>query len=173
MDAVLDRNFAKLERLTAVVRSELAGWSASQLSLRPAVGVWSALDVVSHLALVEESFLGSVRENLAKGVAVGWRDRVGALMVNTVMRSSLRVKAPASASRVLPQSDVGFARWNRVRLDLGGLLKTLEPEQMRFGVFLHPVAGWMDIRTGMEFLAAHVQHHQYQLRRLKAYAFGR
>lgn len=168
----LKRRFAKLEGQKRAVVAEVGALSAAQLNFRPGSGVWSVLDVVDHLIKVETGWLGAVRTELPDGKPVTLRDRVGAMVVNGVMRSPIRVRVPAGAEMVLPAPAVdreeAGARWDGVREEMVGLLSSLTPSQLRCGVFRHPVSGWMTVAGSLDFLSAHLRHHEYQLGRLRA-----
>ncbi len=161
----------KLETQKCDVLSEVARLSSTQLRFRPQPGDWSALDVLDHLVKVEESLLRTVRRHLPDGVAISARDRVGALLITSVMLSPMRVKVPASASMVLPAATMDLpaivASWSSVRDQMANLLESLQPAQFRMGVFQHPVSGWMTMTDTLRFISAHLQHHRYQLNRLK------
>jgi hypothetical protein len=167
----LERRFSHLERQKQALLEDLATWPAARLSFRPAPSAWSALEVLDHLCRVERGWTLAVRRNLADGPQVTVRDRVGALVVNAVMRSPRRVKVPAAATAVLPAGAHDLpalaSRWADGRLQMHALLDGLVPGQCRKGVFKHPVAGWMPIPTALTFLSAHLRHHGYQLDRLR------
>ncbi len=171
MNPALSKAFQRLEREKQALLSAVASECAEAMSRRPEPGCWSRAEVLDHLAKVEEACVNSVQANLKHSRPVRLQHRLKALMVNGVMRTPLRVKVPASAKGVLPAAaaDVGVVReqWSEVRRRLAELLNRLPPEKMRCGVFRHPVAGWMTIFGALAFLSAHLQHHRYQLNRLK------
>ena len=59
------------------------------------------------------------------------------------------------------------ARWEAVRADLRSVAEGLTPEQQREAVFAHPRSGAMTFAMALGFLGTHLQHHRYQLRRLR------
>lgn len=164
--------YEKLERQKKTVLSEVALWSPAQVRFRPKPSAWSALDVLDHLVKVEVALIDAVRSELPDGNPMTFRDQVGALIILVVMLSPVRVKVPPAALTVLPEvmtddaSDIA-AHWEQVRGDMGILLQSLQPNQLNRGLFRHPVSGWMTIRQAIAFLSAHLQHHEYQLNRLK------
>ncbi len=164
--------FAKLEREKQAMLSELTAWPMERISLRPGPTEWSALDVLDHLIKVEIAFLRSVREHLPNGHPITTRGRLQTILVISLMKSPLRVKVPAALKMVLPDREADpsgmAARWSLVRSDIGSLLQSLQPEQLRCGLFRHPVGGWMAIPNALAFLSAHLSHHRYQIRRIEA-----
>ncbi len=59
-------------------------------------------------------------------------------------------------------------RWQAVRSDLAAFHGQLTPQQMRQGVFRHPVGGWMALPDVVEFFYVHMLQHKFQLDRLTA-----
>jgi hypothetical protein len=128
--------------------------------------------VLDHLMKVEKASLEAVQEKLPDGTPITFRDRLGVLFINSLMRSPIRVKVPASAAVVLPQGTADLSgtvtAWGDVREQMANLLGSLQPEQLRCGLFRHPVSGWMTMPDALAFLSAHLQHHTYQINRLKS-----
>ena len=172
MSSISQNLFAKLERQKQTMLAELAPWPMERTSLRPGPAEWSALDVLDHLIKVEIAFLRSVRKHLPNGHPITARERLQTMLVISLMKSPLRVKVPAASKMVLPdlESDPSgmAARWSLVRSDIGSLLQSIQPEQLRCGLFRHPVGGWMAIPNALAFLSAHLSHHRYQIRRIEA-----
>jgi uncharacterized damage-inducible protein DinB len=159
-----------LERQKHAFLSRVAGLSTSQLHFRPVPGSWSVSDILDHLVRVEKELLTAVRAELPSGTARGLRDRIGAVFIICVMLSPMRVKAPASVPGILPQTTTDptntALRWAEVRTEMADLLGRLRTDQLRAGLFRHPVSGWMTIQQALTFLSAHMRHHTYQLNRL-------
>lgn len=173
MIPTLHRSFATLERQKLALLSSVSTWSDARLRHRPEPSVWSALDLLDHLVKVEIGTLAALRSNLPNGSPVTLRDRFGALMVNAVMLSPKRIKVPASAAQlVLPEPAAEpstiLERWSELRLDISDLLSSLSPQQLRCGLFRHPVSGWLTVSQALTFLSTHLTHHsRYQLVRLR------
>ena len=174
MHPSLGRAFEQLERQKIGLLADIAGLSDEQLRFKPDEAAWSTLCVMDHLVRVEDSFIATAKRHTRSARPVSLRERFGAVMVNAVMRSPMRVKVPATAASVLPQDGADFAtltaRWQAVQERMAALLASLKEEQLGSGVFHHPVAGWMTARGGVAFLSAHLRHHEYQLQRLRSAA---
>lgn len=172
MTPALWKRFENLNRQKQSVLSCVAGLSATQLRFRSEPASWSVLDVLDHLVKVEKALLEAVRAQLPNGTPMTFRDRVGAFLITCVMLLPTRVKVPASASMVLPEKTADLdeiaATWSEVREQMANLLVSLHPDQLRPGLFRHPVSGWMTMPDALTFLSAHLRHHQYQLSRLKS-----
>jgi hypothetical protein len=165
----------KLESQKTLLLRRLAGWPPAQLSFRPEPSAWCALDVLSHLVNVESNISKAIRSHLPDGVPVSIKDKAGAVLVNSVMRSPIRVKVPPTAKAALPKPVESLeevsAEWLLVREEWQRLLGSLPAQADRRGFFRHPVAGWMSVPTTIDFLSAHLQHHGYQIDRLEC-SFG-
>jgi uncharacterized protein YcbX len=114
--------FEKLEQQKRTVLSKAEQLTIKQQQFRTAATECSTLTVLDHLVKVEAGFLQSIRERLPEAVPVRFSDRMGALLVNAVMLSPLKVKVPASAPMVLPEANPDLAligpAWTRVREEM-------------------------------------------------------
>lgn len=171
MNAAVRRPFEELQRRQEAVLLDLGRWPVARLQFRPSPTSWSALDVLDHAIKVEKGCLQSLRQNLPEGHKVGARERFGAFMVITVMRSPTRVRTPAAVPQVLPAGEHDLAamtrEWQIIQKKMTRVLDDLSAPQLRCGLFPHPVSGWMTAPQAMSFLAAHLRHHRYQLNRLE------
>lgn len=168
----LQRSFDRLEQQKAALLSDVAIWPAERVCFRPNPAAWSALDVLDHLVKVEKAAFEFIQKQLPKGAPVTLKDQLGRLMVICVMKSPMRVKAPSSVAEAIQPAQASdqvaiAAEWQQTRTELYNLLQSIQPDQMRRGLFHHPVSGWMTLPQAMAFLSAHLGHHNYQLKRLK------
>ncbi len=162
----------RLDELDGWKDAFLAALSAhgpERLGFRPGGQGWCALDVVQHLALVEEGVVGYARKKLqgpAQPVPLVGRARL--LLLVGVMRSPIRVRAPIP--QVVPAEtlplDVSSARWERARGELRDLLVSLPEGRRRALVFRHPIAGPLDGPGTLTFVDEHAKHHEAQIRRI-------
>ena len=170
----LQKAIDRLETQRQKILSDTGQLSEERLRFRPDASTWSILDILDHLVKVESATLKMVRDNQADGHPIALKDRLGALMVTTVMKTNIRVKVPQQATMVLPTDVAGtaeiFDRWNNLRVSMAALLGELEGRQLRVGLFRHPIGGWMNMAQTLGFLSAHLQHHVHQINRVKALA---
>lgn len=161
---------SELEQQKAETLDLLHGWAPARLAYRPALGAWTAAEVIDHIAKVERGIVAAAQRGLLKPHRIGLRDRLGFLFIERIFLSPRRVKVPASAPQILPEPDVNLLtarlRWDESRNQLAQLLAQTAPEQMREGVFQHPVSGWMSVPQILRFFSVHVEHHRFQLARL-------
>ncbi len=169
--------FDRLERQKEAVLSRVVSWPKERLLFRHESNSWSTLDVVDHLVKVERSSLAAIRSSLPGGHPVTLKDRLGAFVVISIMKSPMRVKVPSSASEVFPDSEADLVsvseHWNQTRVILRKVLDSLSADQLRCGLLRHPVAGWMTMSGAMDFVSAHMRHHEFQLRRLEKGSMSR
>lgn len=161
----LDAMDARRDALLGV----LARLSPARLAFRAGGQGWNALDVVQHLALVEESVVGYARKKLlAPPQAVPWNGRLRLLALVAVLRSPARVAAPAA--QVIPAEtlplDALSERWRAAGAALRDVVLALPPERRRSLLFRHPIAGPLDPAGTLVFVDEHVRHHEAQLARI-------
>ncbi len=168
--------FRKIEIQKARVLGLIENWSPARVAYRPAVDAWSATEVLDHIVKVETGILAAARRGLQEPHRIGLRDRLGFLFIEFLFRSKSKVKVPSSARAVLPEPnanlEVVLQRWDATREDLAQLLTRVTPDQLRAGVFRHPVSGWMSLPQVLRFFSVHIHHHTFQLIRLSAGSNG-
>lgn len=162
---------AMLEERTESFLAELKQWPAEQRTRCSAAGGWCALQVLDHLVKTEEEILVAARAGASSPHALGIRDRLGSQFLMKVFQTDRRVKVPSSAKMVMPGPVCSFEelcdRWRRTRADFKDFVSQLSGDQLRLGIFRHPVAGWMGVAQMIDFFWVHVVHHEFQLRRLQ------
>jgi len=166
--------FAVLDRQKQPVLEELATFGQKLCQFRPDPAQWSAIDVVEHLVRTEQGILAEMRDALGNGnaaSAVPVSNQVRGWLLTALFRTPCRVRVPQSAASVLPRRSTGLGQlavqWSASREELAQQLERLQPSDLAKGVFRHPVSGWMTPRRVLAFLSAHLQHHGYQIQRLK------
>ncbi len=146
-------------------------WPADRRTFRPAQDAWCVVEVLDHIVKSEVGIAAVARRGLEAPHRIGWRDRLGFLFLDRVFRSPRQVKVPRSAPQVLPDAQVNLEevrrRWDAARLDLTELLRQVTPDQLRGGVFRHPVSGWMTLPQVLQFFSTHMIHHEFQIERIE------
>lgn len=164
--------FEALEVQRHELLADVGAWTPAQLAYRPSPRAWSAPEVLDHLVRAEAGILAAARDGVRAPHRVGVRDRAGFAFIDWLFRSDRRVRVPASAAGVLPDSAADLAgvrrRWDATRAELGAFLAPLAPEQLGRGVFRHAVSGWMTVPQVLRFFEVHAHHHGFQLARLRA-----
>lgn len=152
--------------------NDLASWNPAQLGFSCKSGSWSALQVLDHVVRTERGILGEMRQNVRRCDRVPFVHRVKSDLLIVLMRSAARVKVPGLVAPViLPGYEPDLAEltgaWNDTQTQLGQWVGELRENQTAYAGFRHPVSGWMSVLQAILFLAAHVRHHGYQLRRIR------
>ena len=169
---------APLHRLQALEErrrhlfDRLEGLDQDFLNRPPGEGRWSMIQVMCHLIRAEELSLSYIQKKVDKPEGLpdvtvsGWL-RVLALAV--VLRSPLRVKAPAAAADVPEREDLAKTRrrWDEVRSQWRTLVERFPPELERKGVLRHPFVGRMTLSQALAFTAEHVRHHEKQIEAIR------
>ncbi len=144
--------------------------TAAELEFRPAPEAWSSLQVARHVQLTERAIAVSLRRGAgAVPARRTWKQKLGNVVVGTVLRLGIRVRLPIRAvtpEDALDRSDL-FAEWERERGDLRGLLEKVDRDGFRSPAFVHPVAGPMNVSETLGFLERHFDHHLRQLDRIR------
>jgi hypothetical protein len=161
---------AKLETQKRNLLCQIEKWPSDKLNRRPSPADWSVLEMLDHIVKTEMAIMSAARLGLERPHRVGLGDKLRTLFLRRVFSSDRRVKVPASASRVLPGSDLYLPeiaeRWNSSRAELDGFIARSNSKLLSKGIFRHPVGGWMGMHEILEFFSVHLVHHQYQLKRI-------
>jgi len=174
VDARLDRQFAMMERQKNAIVAELSAWSRDRRRFCPSDKQWSALEVIDHLRKTEQGILAEMQREFGisdSPVIVPQIDRVRGFLLTSLFRTQVRVKVPGAATSVLPDRgedlEVLAQGWGETRLEMARFLDSLPASKLKLGGFRHPVSGWMTVPRTLLFFSAHMEHHRFQLRRLK------
>jgi len=163
--------FTALEDQKLAFLATLESLPPAHLAHTPALGVWSALQVLDHLVRVEVGTSVATRRGLRSPHHVSEQDRMAAQRLDDGLRSEARYTVPAGAESAHPAPNPEWNdlvdRWSKNRIKLAGFLETLTDDQIHLGCFDHPGSGWMTASMVLDFLHAHTLHHTYQLKRLR------
>jgi hypothetical protein len=168
----LKRFFHQLDSNTDRFLREISNWTPSQLRFRGSPTSWCALEVLDHVIKVESSIFVEMQKHLPQRLRPPRGDAFRCSIVNVVISSPLKVRVPPGvASIVLPEMRCDQtqlnAAWKTAREEMRTWLGERGPELANFRAFIHPVGGWMCLSQAFNFLACHVRHHEYQLKRIR------
>lgn len=149
-------------------------WFVSQLEFRsPEEAIrplgrdeWSLAQHIEHLMIVERATLlqwTRASDPMPKRTPVQQLKR---RMVRSIMRRGIKVPVPTKEAEPSSTPDVQtlLADWDKLRVKFQGRLeKAPSPNVV---VFPHPVAGPLNARESLEFLADHMQYHQKRVGQL-------
>jgi uncharacterized damage-inducible protein DinB len=163
---------AKLDNQKTDLLSQVENWPPDKLSYHPNPAGWSVLEMLDHIVRTEMAILSAARIGVERPHCIGIGDKLRTRFLQKVFSSDRKVRVPATASQVLPGSDLRLSaiveRWNESRAQLNRFVTQGNSELLSKGIFRHPVGGWMGMQEILEFLSVHLVHHQYQLRRICA-----
>ncbi|MCC6599484.1 MAG: DinB family protein [Crocinitomicaceae bacterium] len=172
MENRIDLHWDRMETARRKFLSMIDNWSTEQLEFHES-GSWSALQVMEHIIISERGTLHYMK----KKTSGGWQniplaeDEHGAAgrKLNARLVSTERFKAPS----VLPDPVSSLSRdfmmfdWQSVRDELRFFIYSLDESFYHRQIFRQPIAGPVNLFQTMELLANHIQHHTYQLERIK------
>lgn len=147
----------------------LYGLNADQITFRVDPRRWSILMVLEHVVIAEEMTLANIRCTGAAGSAGTEPKSPEAFhMVIKVFEKDIPVEVPLPEPE--PTGDVLLddliVRWEAARTGLRQALVKIPLETITAPICRHSVAGPMDARETLEFLAVHLDHHLRQIRRI-------
>jgi uncharacterized damage-inducible protein DinB len=171
MSAQLAKKYDEIEEIKNDFLSKIENVSHQKLNEIPADGKWSLGQVYFHLYYAESGTIKVIQKNLRENKIKnksGISDSLRSVLLKAVMRSPLKIKAPAVASKVPDSITIdeikGFFTANTeiYRQLLTDLPIELEDKQ----IFKHPLAGLFNIEQTINFVREHYLHHERQVNAL-------
>ena len=171
MSEQLVQKYKEIETIKKRYLDKISILSEEQLNKDPGAGKWSSGQLMFHLYYSESGTIRSIgknlRENKVKNKS-GISDMLRNFLLVIVLRTPLKIKAPAVASKV-PDSitmeeikSLLDKNTEEFKTLLTELPKELEDKQ----IFKHPLSGFFNIDQTLNFVRAHYLHHEAQLNRL-------
>lgn len=187
MTDALRRRLHRLENQRADLLAGIARLSPAELERRPSADAWSIAQVIDHLAASEEAMLEmgqrvrrqgtaayapAVPEPGTGGLVRRMRTWYRRRLVFTVLATGIRVRMPRRIRELvgLPEpvsAAAAVARWESARAGLAEYLGAAGRADERRPFFHHPITGWLDHRQGLDFIRAHIAHHERQIGRIR------
>jgi hypothetical protein len=170
------QQFAEIEVERFEVLFELSNWSPQLISFRPAIGSWNAVEVLDHIVKSELGMTRRAAIGLQTKHPLTAESRLGAAALEGALRSQHRFQVPLGAKSTFPDSEATLTqvieRWEEARNEIHLTMGSLSSDNVHYGVFRHPVAGWMTFGDLLRNFSAHLYHHRLQLGRIWASAFA-
>jgi len=174
MIADLKIRYSVLEAKRQVVFDLFYALSADQITFRVGPGRWSILMMPEHVVIAEEMVLADIQAVRAAPAGSAPTAQEAFHLVIKALEKDTPVEVPLP--ELEPTGAVALddliIRWEAARTGLRQALEQIPPEAMATPICRHPVAGPMDARETLEFLAMHLDHHLRQIRRI-AESFAR
>jgi len=166
----LRKLFEALQRTKAFYVDELKKATEEELSHSPGDEQWNTLLLLDHLIKVENQTFRFVeafdfnRSDQKTNLSTAFRS----LLLKFSLRSNLKFKVPVKS--VVPQKqdlNTSLKKWDQLREELENFLTTFPKEKLNYFVFVHPIAGKMNIKQALGFMEDHLIHHKHQLRKIQ------
>lgn len=164
LDILVQRLARSKDRILELV----AAADESQRAAAPGDGRWSMLQVIEHLVLAEEGTLRVLRRGAPAEQRVTLRSRfiLQAIELLFILRARVRVPSPSLAPSGAVSFEVLRQRWNEAREGIAREVMVLDAKGLQAPRFRHPIAGWLTMGQGLDFLDRHIRHHERQVHRL-------
>ncbi|TFG52808.1 MAG: DinB family protein [Gemmatimonadales bacterium] len=161
--------FDRLAQSRDRVLTLVAATDEPHRATRPGAGQWSMLQVIEHLVLAEEGTLRVLRQGPGPQPRVTVRSRLALRAIEVLFGLGARVRVPSKslAPAGADSLDTLRSRWNEAREGIAAVVEGLDAEALRQPRFRHPVAGWLTVGQGLDFLERHIRHHERQLHRIR------
>jgi len=163
--------FRQLEKQRREIIDLYDSLPRNQLLYRPKAGQWNLLQVMRHLVTAEQQSLIYIKRKLIHAETSS-RTGIGAsirhLLLKMALYSPLKFKAPkvAEVGEEAPDLDEMKAEWDAVRDEFRTIIEENSADTLTKAVYKHPRAGLLNVKQALEFMEAHISHHQKQMERL-------
>ncbi len=158
-----------VERMRDQMLAELEARSPAVRSARPASGGWSALEVIEHLVLSEESVTAGIDDLAGRPPKrASLRSRIGYAMVLGVLALPMPVKVPTADMEPKGTRSLEELRkaWEESHRTLRRHIQAVHEGKVSGPVFSHPVSGALTTEQAIRMLSVHVKRHRKQFRRI-------
>ena len=169
-----DRALSSLHGSAKELRDAVAGLTPAQWSFKPSPEVWSAAEVVEHLALIEAGLFqrASVDAMQTPVATVAQKSEVSPkteMILKSVPDRTQRYQAPAAyrPSGKFKTPAAALAAFNAARTRTATFIRET-PLPLRDHILPHPALGPLDAYQWIVLLGAHTERHVNQIRELKA-----
>ena len=171
MHPSLTPHWQKAESLRNSYLQQFAGYSAAQLSYKPAEKEWNMLGVAQHLIKAEKATVKYVKHKLSqqKSLQPGWDHFFKILGLKIALWLPVKYKVPAG--EIHPDENLTLDQireeWKSIRHEMKALLDNFPEDYLNKKIFKHPLAGPMSIEQALMFWQYHLRHHMQQINRIK------
>lgn len=162
----LETRFAALERLRDDVLERVTALPEADRIVAPKPGAWSPAQVVTHLVIAEQDYLGIIARTAEQGGGGNRPTRSPMVaMMCFVLRHGIPVPAPSSMEPPEDATLEAAARvWEVARADLRRWLESVD-DPRRDVLGLHPQIGPLSASQMLAILEAHLTYHLKRLPR--------
>lgn len=163
--------FRKLEKQKREIVGFYNSLDRKQLLYTPGPGQWNLLQVMRHLVTAEQQSLKYIKRKLIhaeQSSRTGIDASIRNLLLKMALYSPLKFKAPkvAEVREEAPDLDEMKIEWEAVRDEFRTIIEENSGDTLAKAVYKHPRAGLLNVKQALEFMEAHISHHQKQMNRL-------
>lgn len=133
---------------------------------------WSLTQVLTHIIESEvgiSKYLYKKSKDLSSLPSTTVTSWIKSKFLNRFLKSDKKRKAPKVVSN--PPNDFTFEeltqKWDEARSRLVNTINNLPKSAHSKAIFKHPVVGYLNIKQTVEFMTYHIDHHVYQVERIK------
>ncbi|MDB5228316.1 MAG: hypothetical protein JWN78_2509 [Bacteroidota bacterium] len=150
---------------------KVADMPDEQLNKHAGNGQWTAGQLLYHLYFSESGTIKVIQKNLRENKVKnrsGISDILRNILLMGFLRSSMKFKAPAVASKVPDHVSLEEIKglYEKNTAEFKTLLAELPKELENKQIFKHPISGLFNINQTLNFVREHYLHHEAQLKRL-------
>jgi len=156
------------ESILLQVESAVRPLSASQLTFRPAPGVWTVAEIVEHLSITETGMIRVIHSLTEKAESAGGSAALGFEVtlddgIVTGGTGKVRTRPEAEPTGTISAAD-SLGRLRAIQADLLGLRPRLSAVDVTAVKFAHRTLGDMTLGQWCAFIGAHEARHLGQIR---------
>jgi hypothetical protein len=181
----LEAQLGSLREQFSAIRKDadavVAGLDDEQLRWRPAMGVWSIIDCLAHLNVVNRQDLNPLFQVIQKGKAEGvvgtgpfkWKAWERWFIYSVEPPFRMKVKAPkVYVPPPDPEVQETLLEFQQIHNDLDYLVRDADGLDLAKLRVTSPVSKWIKMSLGarLDLMAAHDRRHLWQARRVRELA---
>lgn len=169
MNKKLAEQLRELDKSKAALLKYIEGINEQKLLQQPDEKTWSVVQVISHLARVEEGTCKYLSKKLSFNPQLkraGLKEKLKAWLATAGLRLPVKYKT----YEILEENTntVSLAQavetWNQNRQQLASYLETLTADQLNAAIHKNFAAGKISIYQQLEFMNEHIQRHFRQIK---------
>lgn len=132
---------------------------------------WNIAQVMNHLFIVEFASLTYVQKKILvpeKLQKISFKDHANRFLLKIALYLPFKYKAPAVVAQVqIPENyEVFIENWKQTQSQWENLIKKMDPQIAKKGIFKHPIGIRMNLNETISFMTEHFKHHIPQLNKL-------
>jgi len=166
----IEQLFSELERQANALLFRLEVYNEETLQTPMEPGVWSVMQVLSHILASERLSLKYIKKKLSfqpqlknAGIAASLR----LLLLRIYLMSPLKFKAPKGvrSEDLPPQGSLEEFRdtWFKERQELKEYIQGLNEDMLRKEIYKHPFVGRLSLTQMLIFFQFHFRRHEKQI----------